>query len=800
MLNRSTLKPLLALVLLMQLVSPLFGQLGFKINIPKPKEYEDRQLRSERTPEGKLRFPGKLLQNTVTHFNFTYNATHTLNEVIRRAKAEFRDDYSKLLPFYNYTLDATLRDSLFLDTIIQKASSGIALHDLRNDWVDNLYLLWGAAFHFQKKFDSAHQIFQFINYSFAPREKDGYYKTIGSARDGNQVTSIVSPEKKGLGTAFGEIPPSRNDAFVWQIRNYLAEDKFAEASALIEVLRNDPNLPHRLQRELEEVRSLYFYKQARWDSAAAHLALALDNAPSQQEKARWEYLTAQLYEHHGNYLEAKKFYLKTIPHTSDLILEIYARLGAVRSNKISGVADIERNVTALYQMGEREKYVEYQDIIYYMAAQMDLSGNNQDRALRSLLLSTQASSHSVSQRNKAFLQLAELLYTKGNYEQSYRYYDSIKLTDKFLQDPRGIQDRKKALSLLVSNMQIVQRQDSLQRIAALPEVERKEFVRKVLRQLRKQEGVGSQLVSSPVFPNTPPSQNLFTSSSEKGEWYFYNAASRNRGLGEFKSKWGNRPNTDHWRRLSSLQGGIRPGQVSPTDTSSNQSAKSTGTEPDFDSLYDNLPLSEEKKKNSDDSLSNALLQAGKIMIQDVEDCEAGTALLEKLRSRFVAFDKMEEVYFNLFLCYQRLGPPQRAAEIQQLMTQKFPNGSLTKVSLGKTDPTNKKQNTAADSLYTAIYSSFQQGDYPSAIAGKKLADSLYADSKWTAQLIFMEAVWHCKERRDSTAIRLLREIGIRYPASPLSQKANKLIETMANREMLEKELENYKALPIINRP
>ena len=130
----------------------LLGQTGCKINIPKPKEYEERVLRSEKTSEGKLRAVPKFIQNTVTHYNFTYNAARKLNEVIDRAKAAHKDDYSKLISFYNYSPAAMQSDSIHLDSVIQKASSGIALHDLRNDWVDNLYLLWGAAYYFQQKF------------------------------------------------------------------------------------------------------------------------------------------------------------------------------------------------------------------------------------------------------------------------------------------------------------------------------------------------------------------------------------------------------------------------------------------------------------------------------------------------------------------------------------------------------------------------------------------------------------------------------------------------------------------------
>src|SRR6478672_5316453 len=119
-----------------------FGQLGISFDIKKPAEYDDRVLRSEKSDQKKFTIPRRLIQNTVTHYNYYFNANNKLNDILDRAKSSFTDDYSKLLPFYNYTLDATAKDSIQLDSISYKSQTGIALHDLRNDWADNLYLLW----------------------------------------------------------------------------------------------------------------------------------------------------------------------------------------------------------------------------------------------------------------------------------------------------------------------------------------------------------------------------------------------------------------------------------------------------------------------------------------------------------------------------------------------------------------------------------------------------------------------------------------------------------------------------------
>src|SRR5215467_13377613 len=254
------------LVFILSLISSFsHAQLGLSFDIPKPKQYEERQLRSEKSESKKFTIPRRFIQNTTTHYNYFFNANNKMNEIIDRAKAVHRDDYTQLLSFYNYDLNETAKDSVQLDSLIYKASTGIVLHDLRSDWADNMYLLWGAAHYLQKEFDSAYLTFQFINYAFAPKEKDGYYQFIGSGKDGNSAISVSSSEKANLAKQIFTRPPSRNEAFIWQIRNYLAWGQYPEAASLIATLKADPVFPERLRNDLEEVQALYFYKQNQWD-------------------------------------------------------------------------------------------------------------------------------------------------------------------------------------------------------------------------------------------------------------------------------------------------------------------------------------------------------------------------------------------------------------------------------------------------------------------------------------------------------------------------------------------------------
>ncbi len=770
-----------------------FCQLGIHFQIKKPKEYDEQELGSEKTEEKKFTLPRHIIQNAVTHYNFFFNANNKLNSVLERAKAAHKDDYSELLSFYNYTLDATQQDSVQLDSVSYKSSTDIALHDLRNDWIDNMYLLWGISYYLQQKFDSAYLMLQFINYAFAPRYKDGSFKTIGSNRDGNSVFSISTKEDNSLIKKIFTVPPSRNDAFIWQIRNYLAQDSYAEAASLIVSLKKDPNFPSRLKNDLEEVQSFWFYKQNMYDSAAIHLVKALSNATNLQEKARWEFLAAQLFALAKHHQEASRYFEKASLHTNDPVMEVYAKLYAVRNDN-AGEKDIQKNADALLRMAKHDRYQDYKDIIYYMAAEMLIEAGKLDEAIALLEKSTKEGANNLSQRNKAFLQLGEIYYDRKQYRKAASFYDSINLGDPALKNKLMVESRKKSLDELARNIDIIYRQDSLQRIAALPEDQRKEFVKKLVKELRKEQGLKDETVNNgTTLPaNNTVSNTLFPVSS-KGEWYFYNTDYRTQGLADFKNKWGNRPNADNWRRSAAVTGFMNNNPNNQVQQGNNfapvsgKGVQGTASAISFERLYANLPIEENHLKQSNDSLKTALFSLGKIYVMDIEDCNEGTRTLEELRKRFPDFIPMDQLLFNLYYCYNKNGDNAKASAIKNLMSEKFDTSKLTKIVITGKDP-KRTATEEATKTYEDIYDLFIEGKFDEAVSRKRSADSMYGNNYWTPQLLYIEAVYYIKQRNDSTAINVLNALLSKYQSSPMAAKASRLINVLKRRKEIEEEL------------
>lgn len=789
------------------------AQTGFNLDIKKPDPYENRQLKAEKSGAKKFTAPKRFFQNLYTHYNYFFNANNKLNEVLLRAKEGHKDDYSKLLSYYNYDLEATKADKQQLDSVVYKSKTGIVMHDLRNDWIDDLYLLWGQAYFLQKELDSAYQMFQFINYAFAPKEDDGYYRYIGSRMDGGNARSIVTQEQETFLKRLTTDPPSRNNAFLWQARTLTEANAFGQAGSLLSTLRLDPNFPPRLLPMLDEMQGYLFYKQGIWDSAAIHLVQALPQAQNRTEKARWEYLIGQLFELSGKPEQARQYFAAAIDHTIDPVMDIWARLNMIRLNKEGGEDFIAKNIEELGNMARKERFAPYRDAIYNMMARMELERGNPEAARAYMLKASRYISEQPGARNNTFLSLADLLYNQKQYVPSAAYYDSIdvsQLSDTLL---TRVSQRKTYLETLVAGTGTIQRQDSLQRLAALPEAERTDALKKIARQLRKQRGLKEEESVGTASQNparnlrTPePTPTLFGDQGGKGEWYFYNPSSRTSGAATFKQVWGNRPNVDNWRRASSVATQMQEEETvnAVNDTRGNpvpQADPLANGTINAASLLATLPTTPEQLQVSNDSIRTALFSNGMVYLTEIEDYPAAIATFEELRRRFPNDDNMGEVLFRLQYAYNKTGRQDSAQRLKNAVVGQYPSSRQATILRTGKDPEDKAPSVESTKAYEAVYDMFIEGRFAEAEAAKKRADSIYQTNYWNPQLLYIESVYFIKEREDSTAIQILNTLIKQNPEAPIADKATNLIEVLGRRAQIEEELRNLRLeMPVEEKP
>lgn len=766
-----------------------FGQEGYDLKLTKPQKYENRKLGYENTYTKKFGVKRKFLQNTVTHYNYYYNANLKLDEVVANAKASFVDDFTKLLPFYNYDLNTTAGFTSELDSVIYKASSGIILHDLRNDWIDNLYYLIGKAYYLKKETDSAAVTFQFLNYAFAPREKDGYARVIASnATEGGNAFTIATKEKQSLTKRMFAQPPSRNDALIWMARTAIEQEDFAKAAGLLQAFRNDPSLPQRLHASLAEVNAYYFYKQNLADSAAYYLEKALPVAQGNAERARWQFLLGQLYEQAEQPETAILWYNTAIKTTINPILDIYARLNAIRLNKEGGDNFIQENIEALYKMARKDNYSPYRDIIYYTAGIMDLERQNRNGSVNSFLRSLHFNTSNLPLRNKAFLELGNQYFLEGAYKEAKAAYDSLDLAALGEVFPANIQSRKDALGILVENTAIIERQDSLQVLAAMPETDRDALLLQTLKTYNKNKAKQNSNQQGNHVRSDHAAEDLFAGNT-KGEWYFYNKEISARGTADFTAKWGTRANMDNWRRMSATN----RSNVQESGTPQQEDQEMTDADNwTYEGLLAPIPLTPEKMQVSNDSIIVARFHVAEAYQVHLEDYAHAAFEYEALLEKFPDTENKDNIYFNLYYCYWKLGLNDKANRYKQALNTDFPGSPFTlKLALPgqvKDSPENLKKEATA--LYEQIYLHYIEGQFTKAEAMKRAADSIHGNSYWTPQLLYIEAVYHIKERQDPQALIALDNIINIFNESPMLAKAENLKAVLLRRDEIETYLTN----------
>ncbi len=771
-----------------------FDPFGKASTDTKSEEYKERLLPSERTADKKFTVWRKFTHNNSTHYNYYFNAKNKLNLVLEMARESQQDDYSKMLSFFPYSLDNTSSQSTELDSVIYKSTAGILTHDLRTDWVDNLYLLIGKSYFYRKEFDSAALTFQFINFNLFPRKKkEDDNRVIGeNDRAGSSALSIADREKRNIIQKIFTLPPSRNDALVWLARTYVEQEKFGEAAGLISILLNDPNLPKRLLPMLHEVNAYWFYKQVQYDSAATYLEKSIKGIDNKADKSRQLFLLAQLYETTRQFDKASFCYKKSAKTTTSPLMDISAHLNNAKMMRTQGnIKELDRSIALLEKMASKDKYEAYRDIILYSAGMLSLQKPDTVKSIGFFKKSLQKNQNNDSYKNKAHLILGKIAYDQKSYKEAADHYDSLDVSqiDASQEDTADIAVKKNALRRVADYLIGIQQSDSLLMLAALSPAELDVIIKKEVKKAKKANAKESNDFEEDIkvsnlgsdFSKNGGQTDLFASSA-KGEWYFYNTSVKSKGFNEFTSKWGKRPNADNWRRKSAISMNGVLSSLNGVDDPLNQPLDSTADvkviDNSYDALYANVPLKEEQKSALNLKLTDDLIGLAQIFEMELLDFNQALNTYEIYLQRFPDSLKGGQVYLAMYHCYQKLGNLSAAKHYKDLLDSLFADSKYVKMIKDPASLQPEKNNPEAEKRYQQFYELMLAENYDSAIALKEKIDCDYGDHFWTPQLLYMWGICAVKCTSDSQAIFIFNSLIQNYPSSALAEKSKRIIDVL----------------------
>lgn len=425
-------------------------------------------------------------------------------------------------------------------------------------------------------------------------------------------------------------------------RSYSELTMYSEAQSVIDRMKNEADFPSKMKDQFFAVQADLYLKQGDDSAAIAPLTKAIEITKRKKNKSRFTYILAQIHQSQKNYKEASKLYGEVLRLQPSYDMAFNAQLNLARSfDRNSGSSKAIR--ARLLKMAKEDKNVDFLDQIYYALGELAQRDDNEDQAIKDYNTSVKLSRTNNTQKGQSYLALGQIYLMHPEYRPAKAYYDSsAALIDRESPLYKIVQDKKKSLSDLIKNLDIIEVQDSLQLLAKMPAEERDKKLNAFLDEKDRKEKEGKTGGTEDGFNDNfnnfnPYQQNQGGGTTGGGGqgFYFTNQLLRSQGFSDFKRVWGDRPLEDNWRRSNKQS--ILPTEVEPDpldsllqtvggDTAKMRKVK---READLKKIIDVLPKTPEDFEKSDEKILTAYYDAANIYREQLDDKQRAVETFEK---------------------------------------------------------------------------------------------------------------------------------------------------------------------------
>jgi tetratricopeptide (TPR) repeat protein len=719
-------------------------------------------------------------------FNIYFNGYESFKAGVLKVYNGYKDDYAEMLRVFEYSDPGT--PSLCgsdMERAIQKASKLISLKSITtkpdvkdkgrssfqetdllerkeyNEWVDDSYLLIGKSRFFRQEYNEATAV---LNYS------------ITQAND----------------------PDIRKEASIWLARIYNETSRYSESSRLLTELEITDESPHDIRSMYYSTLADLYIKQKKYSEAVEPLKKAIDLISGKRQKYRLTYLLAQLNEQAGNSSNAISLYREVVKMNPPYDVEFNARIN------IAGVFDVNsgnpREIRKeLEKMIRDTKNKDFLDQIYYALGSLSMKEGNEEEALEFFRKSAATSTTNQNQKGRSYLALADFFYAKPDFMKAGLYYDStVFFLNNKHRDYQQIKSKSTNLNTVVSQLKIIEEQDSLQRVAAMTESERNALISSIINEIvtAETEGKTSEYASRYNLGQYYENEQRFRDNiDQEGKWYFYNQSALTFGRTEFKRRWGDRSLEDNWRRLNKTRTSFSQASTNPEDAA-NKEGDSANVVMDYkkpEFYLKNLPMTDSLLAVSNEKIANAYLTGGKAYYEKLSDPGRATESFEKLLNRFPSNDLAPEALYNLYNVNKDINPSKCETYRQRLII-KYPETEFAKI-LSDPDYYAKKLATMkmAEQIYEQAYNEYSRENFPAAIALCDTALKQYGKDQLAPKFMLLRAYSVARISDERAFKENLSSIVKSWPGSDESKKASEIIAYL-NQKLPELLMEEEKVI------
>ncbi|MGB4665265.1 MAG: tetratricopeptide repeat protein [Bacteroidales bacterium] len=696
-------------------------------------------------------FTSRTYHNITAHFNTYFNGKEALKQAFTLINNQNVDNYNEILRVFTFDNHQQLSAvSPLCERTIEKGMKVIAKHSMNFNgveyvkWIDDAYLIIGKARLLKQDYIGAHEIFSHV---------------------------IVYFDKNSEAT----------EALLWDAITYLVEGKTGQVLNLLVQAKDRINsgfTNKNINKLFYLVEADYYIKVNDYPQAISSIDKALANKQKKDIECRLLFIKAQLLNKLNKNQEAlatlNTLFKKNPPYEMTLYGNILAAQCLENTN--SKAENIKKSILKLIKDSKNKEYL---DALYYALANVELNQKNENQALDYFKLSAHHSSTNQYQKALTYTTLGDIYFNKRLYKEAQAYYDSaVQVMPKNFPDYQKHKNRADVLNELITALNTITFEDSVQQLSKLSEQELLAHIDKLIQnykleeQRKKQEEqqkLQQQLANAPVFYNTASTSN---------EWYFYNSNTLTIGKNEFRQRWGDRPLEDLWRLKNKTPIMEDYDFVDSTfityDSSKNASDP---VKPEF--YLKNIPKTPEDFANSNKRIETALYTAGKIYFNNLKEYDEAIYYFQELNNRFPKNEKADEAYYLCYISASEIGRNTDAQACKDSLLRLYPNSFYSHLVL---DPeyymhVSSEEDVASEHIMKTL-NALQNNEYTTALA---LADSGIAkfhDLEMLAKLSYVKAMALANINKRDTLLSILPNIINSYPNTEVASQSKYLLSLL----------------------
>jgi tetratricopeptide (TPR) repeat protein len=707
--------------------------------------------------------------NMTARYNGYYYSNENIKETVKKIEKANKDDFSKLIPLFIYTNNTNAKSYYGdLDKTIKKSSTVIQRHTITEKkskkeipnackWIDENYVLIGKAHFYKRDLFSALEAFEYV--------------------------AKIYPN-----------PKAKYTGMLWAIRTNNEIGSFSLSEAALDEIRNATDFPtdRSFQQELNAVTADYYIKREDYSPSIKYLVKAIALTRNKTTKARYTYVLAQIYEKLGDKQKASQYYGMVPGLHPNYDMAFSAQINRAKLYDISsGNSKVIKK--QLLRMLKDDKNIEFQDQIYYALADIAHREKDDQQALAYLDKSIKSSVSNNTQKALSYLKRADIYFDKPDYQHAQANYDStISILPKDYPDYNVINDKKKSLTALVTNLNVIAVEDSVQRLGRMSEKERFETIDKMIAKIEEEEKLKEEerLQQQLNFANNSQNQSQTTVVDPSKAWYFYNPSTVSFGVGEFTKKWGARKLEDNWRRsekdvVIANATGDENDNTAPEDSTQlntgdgGKKPKGSNNKKDRAYYLKNIPVTADDIAKSNIKIVDAYYNVGSIYKEQLQNNQKSVETFEELLKRFPENKYKQTSYYQLYRTYLAMNNIPKSDYYKEILFREYPESDYVKIIKNPDSAGDiAASKSQVEQFYTETYELYAKSDYEQALANCRRADSLYSKSKLIPQFSFLKALCIGRTQDINAFESALQQVVIKYPKEPVKDKAQEMLDAI----------------------